>query len=75
MLTKPFNGDEIHRALSQMEPEKTPGHDGMSAIFYQKIWPIVGAEITHACLYFLNDGAGLGDINHTLIIPNITSGL
>ena len=35
-LTQDFSREEIVIALKQTHPTKTPGPDGMSAIFYQK---------------------------------------
>ncbi|KAL5565591.1 hypothetical protein UlMin_028755 [Ulmus minor] len=57
----------------QMAPTKSSGADGMSAIFYQQFWPIVGDEITAACLGFANGGLSLGSINETIItlLPKI----
>ncbi|KAL5557228.1 hypothetical protein UlMin_039464 [Ulmus minor] len=45
----------------------------MSAIFYQSFWPVVGEEVTAACLGFTNRGLPLGNINETIItlLPKI----
>ncbi|KAL5549649.1 hypothetical protein UlMin_004880 [Ulmus minor] len=65
--------EDVRTAVFQMAPTKSPGVDGMSAIFYQKFWPTVGEEITAACLGFVNGGQPLGSINETIItlLPKI----
>ena len=35
-LSQDFTMEEVRLALNQMHPTKTPGPNGMSAIFYQK---------------------------------------
>uniref|UniRef100_A0A2N9HX16 Reverse transcriptase domain-containing protein n=1 Tax=Fagus sylvatica TaxID=28930 RepID=A0A2N9HX16_FAGSY len=45
MLLEDFNSEEVSQALKQMYPTKAPGPDGMSAVFYQTYWDIVGPEI------------------------------
>ncbi|KAL5562778.1 hypothetical protein UlMin_032525 [Ulmus minor] len=62
-----FDAEDVRTAIFQMAPSKSPGADGMLALFYQKYWSIVGDEVTTACLGFLNDGLDLGSINETLI--------
>ena len=51
-----------------MEPTKAPGPDGMNALFYQKIWYVVGKDVVTAVLDFLNDGILLPALNHTDIV-------
>ena len=49
-LTKTFASEEVLRALHQIHPTKSPGPDGMLAIFFQKYWNIVGRDITNMVL-------------------------
>ncbi|KAL5555480.1 hypothetical protein UlMin_037716 [Ulmus minor] len=39
-LERDFEAEDVRTAVFQMAPTKSPGADGMSAIFYQKFWPI-----------------------------------
>lgn len=41
-LSKEFTIEEVQKALKQMHLTKAPGLDGMSLVFYQKHWHIVG---------------------------------
>ena len=68
MLSKDFIVDEIKEAVFQMRPTKAPRPNGMNALFYQKIWNIVGNDVVNAVLYFLNNGVMLPDLNHTNIV-------
>ncbi|KAL5555663.1 hypothetical protein UlMin_037899 [Ulmus minor] len=72
-LDQVFGPEDVKEAVFQMAPTKSPGADGMSAIFYQSFWPIVGEEVTAACLGFTNRGLPLGNINETIItlLPKI----
>ena len=56
-----------------MGPTKSPGPDGMNALFYQKFWHVVGESIVIAVLDFLNNGNMLPNINHTniVLIPKV----
>ena len=72
-LIKDFSAEEVRTALRQMHPTKAPGPDGMSAIFYQKYWDIVGIDVTNMVLNVLNSNVSLHDINDTYItlVPKV----
>ena len=55
MLTKKFKVKEIKEAMFSMNPDKSPGPDGMNPGFYQAYWDIIGGEVTEACLKVLNN--------------------
>jgi len=73
-LTAPVSEWEIKLALFAMHPEKAPGPDGMTALFYQKFWDIVKEDLTLMVNKFLFEGTmanGLNDTNICLI-PKVT---
>ena len=65
----------MEAALKQMHPTKAPGPDGMSTIFFQKYWDVVGNDIICMVLNVLNYNMSIVDINRTNItlIPKINS--
>ena len=72
-LMRPFTHDEVKRALFQMHPLKAPGPDVMIVLFFQKYWHVVGTDVSHVILDFLNSGRMLGCINftHIVLIPKV----
>ncbi|KAL4370540.1 hypothetical protein AHAS_Ahas06G0076000 [Arachis hypogaea] len=72
-LDQPFTVEEVTQALKQMHPTKAPGPDGMPALFYQKMWRIVGNDISDYVLNILNHEADPSPINstHICMIPKI----
>lgn len=69
-LTAPVSEWEVKLALFAMHPEKAPGPDGMTALFYQKFWDIVKGDLTRMVNDFLFEGTmanGLNDANICLI--------
>ena len=72
-LTQVFQADEVHRALKQTHPKKSPGPDGMPHFFYQHFWSLVGDCVTKTVLDFLNHGITPLNFNetHVVLIPKI----
>ncbi|XP_024157591.1 uncharacterized protein LOC112165325 [Rosa chinensis] len=66
-LMKKFERWEIELSLKHMAAQKSPGHDGMSALFFKTYWSVVGDSVCEFCLGILNEGRGLDTFNHTLI--------
>ncbi|KAL6219920.1 hypothetical protein ACLB2K_007678 [Fragaria x ananassa] len=66
-LLAPFTRADIERALKQMPAQKSPGYDGLPALFFKQYWEIIGDEVCQLCLGVLNDEVELGDVNHTLL--------
>ena len=52
-LDKQVTSTEVYEALMQMAPNKAPGPEGMSALFFQKFWVCVGPTIVNMVSSFL----------------------
>jgi hypothetical protein len=74
-LTPLFSSQEIQEAISNLKANSAPGPDGLTALFYQKYWDIIGPDIVNYILDILNNEGSISDINHTYIslIPKIPS--
>ena len=53
-LTKPVEEDEIRVALFSMQPDKAPGQDGMSPLFFQRFWSIIKGDLIPAIQSFFS---------------------
>ncbi|XP_061352790.1 uncharacterized protein LOC133297639 [Gastrolobium bilobum] len=60
--------EEVKRAFFQMSPLKAPGADGFLAMFYQKNWEMLKAQIFNCMQHYLKNPSQIGEINHTLIV-------
>lgn len=64
-MDKPFLIEEVEVTLKQMHPTKALGPDGMSHLFYQKYWSVVGKDVADAVLHSLNSFQFPSALNHT----------
>lgn len=73
LLLRPFISSEVLEALRTMSPDKSPGSDGMSAMFYQHYWDHIGADVTAVILGVLNEGHDMSRLNKSIItlIPKV----
>ncbi|OMO86337.1 reverse transcriptase [Corchorus capsularis] len=67
-LNRPFTVEDIRVAAFDMGADKSPGPDGMTPLFYQQYWHIVGEKASEMALAFLNLRQALPDINHTSVV-------
>ncbi|KAL0444326.1 UNVERIFIED_CONTAM: putative mitochondrial protein [Sesamum latifolium] len=67
-LRQPFTSTEVKHTLFGMFPYKSPGPDGMSPVFFQKFWSIVGVDVSNSVLRILNEHALLYKMNHTHVV-------
>ena len=67
-LTRAFTTEEVHKALKQMHPKKSPGPDGMPPLFYQHFWSLTSECVTKTVLDFLNLGIIPPNFNETYIV-------
>ena len=74
-LLNEFKEEEMWRALMQMHPTKSFSPDGMSPIFFQKYWDVVGPQVTQSVIHILRTGIMPNGLNDTYIclIPKVKS--
>lgn len=68
MHLRPFTADEFQQAIFQMHHNKSPGLDGFNSTFYQKFWPLIGNDIFHTCVSWLNRVEFPSSLNATYIV-------
>ena len=59
--------EEVREALFMMHPEKAPGPDGMTALFFQHSWHIIKGDLVE----MVNDFLVSGEMDSRLNITNI----
>ncbi|KAG7594365.1 Zinc knuckle CX2CX4HX4C [Arabidopsis thaliana x Arabidopsis arenosa] len=55
-LTREVSLEEVKRAVFEMNPTKAPGPDGMTALFYQRFWPIISEDLLTTVRSFFTTG-------------------
>ncbi|CAA7037615.1 unnamed protein product [Microthlaspi erraticum] len=67
VLTRRATEAEVREALFMMHPEKAPGPDGITALFFQRSWHIVKEDV----LTMVNDFLTSGSFDERLNMTNI----
>lgn len=65
-----LSGEDIWCAVKQLGSLKTPGLDGMFAIFYKHFWHVVGRDVINSVQSFFASGYLLQEVNHLSYCPN-----
>ncbi|XP_010495329.1 PREDICTED: uncharacterized protein LOC104772406 [Camelina sativa] len=73
-LTAPATEAEVRKALFMMHPDKAPGPDGMTALFFQKAWEVVKTDLVSLVNSFFEENAFESGLNqtHICLIPKVT---
>ena len=58
--------EEIKTTIFSMDSHKAPGLDGMSPLFFEHYWHLIGGDVVDAVLSFFRGDRMLREINHTL---------
>jgi len=67
-LLQQFTPEEVKMALFSIHPSKSPRPKGMSPFFFQKLWHIVGTDVTNAILSILQSSQLLHKVSYTYIV-------
>ena len=73
-ILKPFNEEDVRKAMFSIDVNISPGPDGYGSGFYRETWDIVGQHVAEAVLEFFQNGKLLNHINATNIslIPKVS---
>ena len=76
-LEREFSDIEIKEVVFSINPGKAPGPDGFNGFFFQRMWYLIGEEVTQAIKSFFQHGQLLKEVNHTYLAlipkkPNAT---
>ena len=65
--------EEVKNALFSIHPNKAPDPDGFNTFFFQRVWHIIGDDLTATIKEFFVSGYLLKEVNHTSIslVPKI----
>ncbi|XP_061354895.1 uncharacterized protein LOC133299454 [Gastrolobium bilobum] len=67
ILSLNISFEKVKNAFFQMPPLKAPGPDGLPALFYQRNWDLIKAQIFSSMQHYLQHPDQIREINKTLI--------
>ena len=72
-LIKQVNEAKIKQALFSVFPNKAPGVDGISPLFFQNYWNIIKDDVVNAISSFFHTSNLIRTVNETIIslIPKV----
>ena len=70
-LKKPIELFEIKKAIMQLENNKSPGSDGLTAEFYKTGFPLLGETMTSLYNYILRHGETLVERLHLIEMSHV----
>ncbi|XP_074303975.1 uncharacterized protein LOC141638460 [Silene latifolia] len=63
-----FTPKEVRTAVFQLGPLKSPGHDGIPAIFFHKCWHFIKHDVIGTALAILNGNSSPDFLNKTFLV-------
>lgn len=72
-LVKEVSKEEVREAIFSIKPESAPGPDGMSGLFFQKYWNVIGEDVVKEILEVFRTGIMPVEWNFTylFLIPKV----
>ncbi|KAL8115005.1 hypothetical protein AgCh_021723 [Apium graveolens] len=72
-LMQELTEEEVKEAVFAMQPEKSPGIDGLNPCFFQTYWNVVCKDVFEFCRQFFEHGSLPDEVNRTLVclIPKV----
>ena len=73
VITRPVTKEELKMAIFSIKAESAPGPDGMTGLFFQKFWDVIGDQVTKEIQEVFISGVLPSDWNftHICLLPKV----